>query len=680
MVGWLRAISGLVCASAAITAFAQESATPPLANCIEIPGALNSTGTARKATEPGVVQGNVLVVPLSGNYDRGQTDIRAEVANRYYAQFADSRDFLFVFSTFEFSTGDAIAFYNPIKNDTAGIGQPAFDRSRDFGSQGVLQGYIDMAAVRRYGFNTREPLYSSVLSTMAHEVMHRWGVYSRFRSGSSNSDALLGQARVHWSYFANTDASLMYGSKWESAGAGAFTALEIRKRYSWPDLYLAGLASAAEFGTIELLNGPAADASRLPVLGARFEGSSEQISLAQIVAAEGVRQPDFATSRKRFRAGLILLTRPSEVVRPETLAQLERVRIEFAEYFSGLTHGRGVIELRNEAKPAGVVAGPIYRSRPLGQQPGLPAAVSWLRMQQKPDGRFEDRPATSMRDTSFAIQALSVADSAFFGITSARQWVAARNPASTDALAWQALAGPSDSPAAAQLIILGQRTSLGLRENWPSDPWTAAVSGATTIALRPPSADGYVSYAVNELPASGQWPAVRGGPGRLFPAVYANALLSRSTLAGANSAQQRLSTWIRSRINPELGLASLAMALGSARAIGLSTAQIAELDTELRRRQGATGDWGDSVYVTSLAVLALQSAAEPNLQIDAPLQVLPSRAYFGQLVGLLAIARNVAGTAPPSTLRWYRGAVAATNAITPKLPSWCTERKRLTTR
>lgn len=537
MVGWLRAISGLVCASAAITAFAQESATPPLANCIEIPGALNSTGTARKATEPGVVQGNVLVVPLSGNYDRGQTDIRAEVANRYYAQFADSRDFLFVFSTFEFSTGDAIAFYNPIKNDTAGIGQPAFDRSRDFGSQGVLQGYIDMAAVRRYGFNTREPLYSSVLSTMAHEVMHRWGVYSRFRSGSSNSDALLGQARVHWSYFANTDASLMYGSKWESAGAGAFTALEIRKRYSWPDLYLAGLASAAEFGTIELLNGPAADASRLPVLGARFEGSSEQISLAQIVAAEGVRQPDFATSRKRFRAGLILLTRPSEVVRPETLAQLERVRIEFAEYFSGLTHGRGVIELRNEAKPAGVVAGPIYRSRPLGQQPGLPAAVSWLRMQQKPDGRFEDRPATSMRDTSFAIQALSVADSAFFGITSARQWVAARNPASTDALAWQALAGPSDSPAAAQLIILGQRTSLGLRENWPSDPWTAAVSGATTIALRPPSADGYVSYAVNELPASGQWPAVRGGPGRLFPAVYANALLSRSTLAGANSAQ-----------------------------------------------------------------------------------------------------------------------------------------------
>lgn len=674
MAGWLK--RGLVALIATLATAANAATMWPAGNCVEWPAPVDlaKLGAAKNAL-PGTVQGNVLVIPVEGNYDRGQTAIRAEVARRFYELNADEHDFLFVFSTFEFSTGDALAFYNAIKNDTDGIGQNRFDFSDQFGSNGRLQGYIDLAAVGRYGFNTRSPLYTNLLATMAHETMHRWGVYTRYRNGTgANSDALLGQAQAHWSYFASTDASLMYGAKWTAAGPGAFTASEIRKRFSWPDLYLAGLASANEFGTIELLNGPAADAARLPVLGARFEGGSDQVALAQIIAAEGARAPDFNGAQKRFRAGLILLTRRFEVVKPETLAQLERVRSEFGEYFSTLTYGRAVMEVFNTPKATSVVRGPSYRSGTPGSPSGILAALSWLRLQQKPDGRFEDRPGTAMRDTSLAIQALATNDPGFVGLPLARQWLAAQTPATTDALAWQAAAASSDSAAVQALIARGQSSRLGLRPDWTNDPWTAAIAGSSAIVQRPQTAANFEAYALAQLAGRDDWAAVSGGPARLLPAVYANRMLSRSANPAALATRDRLSAWIRQEALRQFSspgprpLVNYATVLATASDLAFAPADLSSIRDGFRGRQSNAGDWGDSVYVTSLAVLALSGSLLPDLQIQQPISVRPTRAYVGQSVLLETVVTNAGTPAPSTSLRWFRGAQSATNAITPSLP------------
>src|SRR5262245_66422027 len=76
---------------------------------------------------------------------------RAALAQRFYATHGDFYDFLIVFTNFEFETGNAVAFYNLVRNDVQGIGKPVVDNGFLFGSPGRLKGYIDMAALARYG-------------------------------------------------------------------------------------------------------------------------------------------------------------------------------------------------------------------------------------------------------------------------------------------------------------------------------------------------------------------------------------------------------------------------------------------------------------------------------------------------------------------------------------------------
>ena len=95
-------------------------------------------------TVPGVVassavglvedRGNVTVVELTGSYARGDQAPREAVAQAFYSGHPDNVDFLIVFTTFEFPTGDALAFNNLIKNDTDGLGIPRFNSSAAFGS------------------------------------------------------------------------------------------------------------------------------------------------------------------------------------------------------------------------------------------------------------------------------------------------------------------------------------------------------------------------------------------------------------------------------------------------------------------------------------------------------------------------------------------------------------------
>src|SRR6185369_1371371 len=128
----------------------------------------------------------------------------------------------------------ATAFYNTVRNDTDGLGQSRFDFSAAFGSTtGKLQGYIDMAAVSRYSFVPSNPQYQYALSTLAHEIQHRWGSYIAFNDANGQlSRDLIGQQAAHWSYFLDTDASIMYGSDWRVQGDGKFHAVDIRHRYS----------------------------------------------------------------------------------------------------------------------------------------------------------------------------------------------------------------------------------------------------------------------------------------------------------------------------------------------------------------------------------------------------------------------------------------------------------------
>ena len=176
------------------------------------------------------IRDQITVVELTGNYDQGFREPRAEVSREFLANHSDEYDFLVTFTTFDFDSGEAAAFATLLKNDVEGIGLPIFDQSSDFGSSGALQTYVDMKRFAGWTTDPLDPEFEAVLETLMHELQHRWGSSVRYQlPGGGVSDGLLGRAGAHWSYLLDSDASVHYGSDWVDNGDGTFTARTVKK-------------------------------------------------------------------------------------------------------------------------------------------------------------------------------------------------------------------------------------------------------------------------------------------------------------------------------------------------------------------------------------------------------------------------------------------------------------------
>ncbi|MEW6215865.1 MAG: hypothetical protein AB1478_11805, partial [Nitrospirota bacterium] len=193
--------------------------------------------------------GNVTVMEVTGNYDAKNPDgsINAEprqvIAKEFFKTHKDEYDFLVIFSNFDFQMPDAEAraFYLGVKNDIQGIGQQLFDNSALFGSNGKLQGTIDIGNISNIVTNPLDPEFEDTLSTLGHEQMHRWGAYVKFKDSNGNvSTVLLGKELSHWSFLLNSYGSVLYGNQWQDNSNGTFTSIGARKYYSPLDLYLMG--------------------------------------------------------------------------------------------------------------------------------------------------------------------------------------------------------------------------------------------------------------------------------------------------------------------------------------------------------------------------------------------------------------------------------------------------------
>src|SRR5690554_1619891 len=337
------------------------------------------------------------IIEFVGNYNKllpsGEDNAaaRAVVAREFYRTHADEYDFLVVFSDFEFDTGDALAFYNPVRNDVQGIGLHQFDLSSIYGSQGRLQGYIDMAAFSRYQLDPMHPDYEKGLITLAHEVLHRWGVHVRFRDREGKaSDALIGHQDAHWSFLVHTDASVEYGHKWKDLGNGNFSALAAKRFYSPVDLYLMGFYEPEEVPPFFYIDSDERSKTELPQPGITISGTANTVTIDDIIAVEGPRIPSAQNAQKEFKFAFIYLTTPSKVVNEQYLVALRQFRDAFTTRFAILTGGRALAHVYPQAKPiltSGeseiVVGGPERDSAS-----SVPEALVWMRNKQATQGYF----------------------------------------------------------------------------------------------------------------------------------------------------------------------------------------------------------------------------------------------------------------------------------------------------
>jgi PKD repeat protein len=294
--------------------------------------------------------GNIAIMEASGNYDAKNQDgsvndlPRQTVAKEYFKNHSD-QDFLVFLSTFDYALPESGAqgFYLPVRNDVQGINQPLMDNTVLFGSVGKLQGTIDLGNVTPLASSPSGPKRDETLITMSHEVMHRFGAYVRFRNpdGTLNT-ALLGKDSSHWSYLLDSKGSLMYGNGWKDNGDGTFTSTSSRSAFSPLDLYLMGMIDKGQVPPMLLINNGSIDKTQLPHLGATVSGTAQTVTIDDIIAAEGARIPDTATSQKQFNIGFVLLIRPGDNAAVATQA-VETLRKGFAGRFAELTQGKGSV-------------------------------------------------------------------------------------------------------------------------------------------------------------------------------------------------------------------------------------------------------------------------------------------------------------------------------------------------
>lgn len=614
-------------------------------------------------------QGNVSTYRLHGDYDRGLAAPRFEVARSFYEAHPDEFDFLIAFTGFEFPTEDALAFYNPVRNDVLGVGLEQFDHSAAYGSAGRLQGYIDMAALSRYDFNTRSQEFRSPLNTLSHEIMHRWSVRLRYAdaTGVPRSD-LIGRGGAHWSLLASTQASIMYGARWQEIDPGRWSIVEVRQRLSTWDLYLAGLADISEVSDLTLIRSGDVATGDLPRVGLTVQGSGETISPAQIVAAEGRRVPAASESQRVFDAAVILLLRPDQTADPRDLARLERFRGAFEQYFQSITQGRATIRLHLRGLSGARVAAPapLLGSEVSPRPQPAHAAVNWLRSRQLGDGSWRDRPGSAARDTAAALSALVEFDATLPEVALARQWLATRTARNLDERAWLQMARPEQSvPGEA---VPNPDGGFGLLARWRSSPVDAirALAASSIAQQRDEAAIAQLASFVRlQQNADGSFGPTQLGAGRVAVSTTTAEQLMRREDPADRAAGARVRDWLKARLGARplgdglFSLAEVAELAQRAGSLDLPATTRAALVSHLLARQGEAGDWQGSIYTTATAALALMRESLPNL-VPLALTAEPRSAVRGEPVRLRVRVGNPGGQpAAASSLRWYDAAPQA---------------------
>ncbi len=635
--------------------------------------------------------GNVTVMEVTGNYDADNPDgttnagPRQAIAKEFYRLHKDEYDFLVIFTNFDFTMPEpeAVAFYTGVKNDTQGIGKPIFDKSAFYGSNGKLQGTIDMGSISNLAMDPLDPHFEHTLDTLSHEMMHRWAAYARFRNpdGSLNT-GLLGREGSHWSFLLSTDASLMYGNTWQDNGDGTFTSVKGRKYYSPLDLYLMGFIDRAQVPAMLLIDNPDIDPKRVSELGVTIQGTSRHISIDDIIAAEGERIPAPGDSQKSFRAAFIYITDPGTFTGDE-LYGLENIRSGWLKRYSVLTDGAGIVQVA----PAPIIPQPINPgvTPPVISPRSLPSnihdAVLWLINSQKTDGNWMDLEQTTVRDTAAVVNVLGEFDNAGQNLTSGLQWLGEASVAGIDYLARQleALANAGkDTTALINNLVLLQNKDGG----WGSTQDMASSPSETALVLKALVTSGYkeqyvISRAIDYLKTKQGPDNGWGHEAGSRVGTTASVLTVFNEYKEIYQLNDRIASaivWLLQHQNPDGGFGNSPStiydtALATLALAGLGAAKDSRNNAleYLKRSQSGDDSWNESSYQTALAVKAIYGATlEPDLSVrNTDISFVPATiTSYPSTVVINSTISNLGSTPVPSAnVVLYADAIAPENRL-----------------
>jgi len=264
-----------------------------------------------------------------------------QLSRKFYSLHPDKNDydFLNVFTTFDGSY--KVAFHLPVKNEIKGIDIPITTSTGNVGSSRLLAiNYLGYSYFLRPGLSQND--IKTNFWVISHELAHYWLMYVGIDPEFGLSDG------SHYAKWADTGFirngeqwnDLTGGWPWKDNGDGTVSVNNIKKPgFSSLSLYLMGLIPASEVPGIRVVvpNDPA-DAGFTNV-----KGKFKIISINDIIAKYGARNPSYQNAQKNFKMAYILLAKKGETPAQYQLDAINYIAQNYPSEWNFLTDSKSTI-------------------------------------------------------------------------------------------------------------------------------------------------------------------------------------------------------------------------------------------------------------------------------------------------------------------------------------------------
>jgi hypothetical protein len=270
----------------------------------------------------------------------------------FYSEFGDDYDQLVFWSDARVVESGTFAYETTVQNAITGIGQETVALATSYGSAGRLASAVVMDDLGKYPADpaARANGENSTLALVAHETGHRWGATLQFRDAEGvASDAWLGRQRAHWSFFCDSDGSVLEGNDIEDEGAGSFRTTGAVRRYGPFDLYAMGLLAESEVPRVFYVESPSGASQTkesAPATGVSFRGTRRDVSIGDVLAVMGRRDPPASSAPRAHRQAWVYVVGRGRTAEPAAIAKLEGIRAAFEGFFLEATGGRMSVDTR----------------------------------------------------------------------------------------------------------------------------------------------------------------------------------------------------------------------------------------------------------------------------------------------------------------------------------------------